>query len=299
MRKKEAIDINEEKADRFIRKKMMEAAESYEQELNNDPALQGLEASPQVFENIMAEIRKIESAAQEEAPPHSGTPEEEVSCTAMPDVEELLSEEDRMALEIGRKHLQYRGRRRILRAFGVAAALLAIIFGISMVSEANRIRLMSAFNNLVGKEGIVRLGNEEDRMIVSVDEREARELIRERLGIIPVDFMYRPDGMEFMGYSLDEQMEMGVLFYQYGDTILSVHILNKEKASSFGMAQDGKVSETIMAETSVGKVEILETEGAGENEYYTEFFYKNGYYIIYGILTREEFVKMIEKILII
>lgn len=284
MRNKNAIDRNEERADRFVRERVMEAADCYEQELNNDPALQGLEASPQVFENIMDQIRKLESAAQEEAPP---------------DVEALLSEEDRMALEIGRKRLRHRGRRRVLRVFGVAAALLAIIFGISMVSEANRIRLMDAFNNLVGKEGIVRLGNEEDRIIMSVDEREARELIRESLDITPVDFMYRPEGMEFEGYSLDEQVGMGVLFYRYNDTILSVHMMDKEKDFLFGMAQDGEVSETIMAKTFFGKVEVLGTEGAGENEYYTEFSYGNGYYIIYGILPEDEFVKMIEKILII
>lgn len=301
MRKKEAIDINEEKADRFIRKKMMEAAESYEQELNNDPALQGLEASPQVFENIMAEIRKIENATKEEAslhPPHAETPEEEVSCTAMPDVEELLSEEDRMALEIGRKRLRHRGFRRKLRAFGVAAALLAIIFGISMVSEANRIRMMDAFNNLVGKAGIVRLDNEGNRILVSDDEEEARAKIREKLNIIPVEFMYRPNGMEFAGYSLEEERKVGVLFYQYNDTVLSVHMVNKEVDSSLGMARDGKIVERFVVDTKLCQVNVTEIEAPSELDYMAEFEYKNCYYTIYGILPREEFIKMMENIII-
>ncbi len=328
MRKKEPLDLHEEKIDRFIREKVMEAADLYEQELNNDPALQGLEPSPQVFENIMAQIRKKEEEAKkgngdgetacteslEREAGYSGFPDESAATAElrdkegclgeeaygkMPtDVEALLSAEDRRALEIGRKRLKHRGRRRLLHTIGIAAALVIIVFGISMVSEANRIRLMNALNTLVGKEGIVQLDNEEDRLIIGIDEREAREQIRKKLDVAPVEFMYRPDGLEFEGYSLDEKTKVGILFYKYNDTVLSVQMVNKEEGSSLGMSRDGEVVDSFFVDAKVCEVLVSEIEGPGELDYMAEFEYKNCYYMIYGILPREEFVKLIEKILI-
>lgn len=296
MQNREAMDRNEERTDRFIREKMIEAADRYEQELNSDPALQGLEPSPEVFENIMAEIRKTESAAQHE----SGTLDESAEDAQamppkLPDIESLLTEEDRMALELGRKQLRHRGRRRVLRAVGVAAALLVVVFGFSMISEANRIRLMDAVNTLVGKEGIVQLDNEENKVTINVDEREAREQIQKSLGIVPVEFMYLPNGIGFEGYMLDELAGIGQLFYSYGDTIFAVDMINKKIGSSLGVAHDGKVVESFSLDIGRCQVAVSEIEGPGELDYMAEFEYQNCYYTIYGILPREEFTKIIEN----
>lgn len=299
MQNREAMDRNEERTDRFIREKMIEAADRYEQELNSDPALQGLEPSPEVFENIMAEIRKTESAAQHE----SGTLDESAEDAQamppkLPDIESLLTEEDRMALELGRKQLRHRGRRRVLRAVGVAAALLVVVFGFSMISEANRIRLMDAVNILVGKEGIVRLNNEENKVIISVDERDARERMQKGLGVVPVEFMYLPDGMKFEGYTLDAEAGIGQLFYSYNDTIFTVDMVNRKIGSSFGMTQDGEIREVFMVNIGKCQAAVSEIEGSGELDYMAEFEYQNCYYNIYGILPREEFVKIIKNIVL-
>lgn len=271
MRNKKTGVYKEEEMGRLIRQRMMEAADEYEQELESDPALQGIRPSPQVFENIMAEIRREEAA------------------------ETLLSEEDRKALEIGRKQMAHRRRNKILRTAGAAAAVVLGVFSVSMASEANRVKLMDTLNVLIGREAVARLDNQEGHKQYSDEEERARAEIRDKIGVSPVVLMYQPDGMEFDGYSVDQQAGRGFLYYRYGDTVMKVTMVNKESNISYAVARDGEVTGTFSVETNFGTAEILEIEGPEETDYMAELTYDNAYYAVCGILPKEEFVKLIEK----
>lgn len=278
MENKEFENKDPDQVDDFLRKKMMEAADRYEEELNSDPSLEGLEPSPRVFENIMAIIEKEETAAAR--------------------AEDLLSEEDRRALELGRKQLAHPARRRVLRVLGVAAAVLVGIFGASMSSEANRVKLVQTLNVLIGNEGAMRLNNEESNEIVSAKEQEAWAEIKEKLGIGTIGFKYVPDGMEYESYELDETVGMATMTYQYQNTILYIRMENRKNKSSQGEMRDGKVLEDIKVKSDAGEITVLEIQGENEKDYLAEFEYENAYYVIYGIMPKEEFVQMIEKLFI-
>lgn len=267
-----------DQVDDFLRKKMMEAADRYEEELNSDPSLEGLEPSPRVFENIMAIIEKEETAAAR--------------------AEDLLSEEDRRALELGRKQLAHPARRRVLRVMGVAAAVLVGIFGASMSSEANRVKLVQTLNVLIGNEGVMRLNNEESNEIVSAEEKEAWAEIKEKLGIGTIGFKYVPEGMEYESYRLDETVGNATMMYQYQDTILYIRMENRINESSQGGMRDGKILEHMKVKSDAGEIEVSEIQGENEKNYLAEWEYNNHYYAIYGIMSKKEFLKMIEKIFI-
>ncbi len=278
MENKEFENNDLDQVDAFLRKKMMEAADRYEEELNSDPSLDGLEPSPRVFENIMAIIEKEETAAAR--------------------AEDLLSEEDRRALELGRKQLAHPVRRRVLRVLGVAAAALVGIFGASMTSEANRVKLVQTLNVLIGNEGAMRLSNEERRKNVSVEEKEAWAEIKERLGIGAISFLYMPDGMEYESHRVDEIVGNATMLYHYKDTAFYIRMEKREKNTSYGEIMDGEIVDTFNVMTDIGEVLISEIQGINEKNYVAELKYDGCIYWIKGVIPKEEFVKMIKKIFI-
>lgn len=313
MDNREFEQIDPDNVDEFLRKKMMEAADRYEEELNSDPSLAGLEPSPRVFENIMEMIGKEESVGAGE--PEAGSAEtletKAVEAKAENNVEPesepvpgfdssspeaFLSEEDRRALQLGRKQLAHPVRRRVLRVLGVAAAVLVGIFGASMTSEANRVKLINTLNVLIGREGVMRLSNEERRETMTVKEQEAWAEIQEKLGVSPIAFRYRPDKMEYDGFEVNEIVGRANVFYKYEDTILYIRVENKYNDMSQGRVMDGDVIKTMDIENEIGSIKITQIQSGQETDYLAEFQYNNSYYAVYGVFPEQEFLQMIKNI---
>lgn len=317
MNKKELENFDPEKIDELLRQRMIEAADEYEKELNADPSLAGLKPSPKVYENIMAMIAQEEAAqaaaaasAPDETAATAASAADETAATAepvmaatasqktasAPRLEDLLSEEDRKALELGRKHMAHPVRHRVFRYIGIAAAAMVAIFGASMSIEANREKFVNVMNILVAKESVARLDNDSTNTVVGVEEREAKKEIEEKLGIIPIDFMYMPDGMVYDGYEMKENLGSAQMFYQYKDTIVYSVMEKREDGMSDGEVRDGEITDTFVLETDFGYAKISEIQGPGETDYLAELICNDCSYTIYGIIPKEEFIKMIENI---
>lgn len=283
MQKKKMEIINLDGIDELLRQKMIEEADRYEQEINSDSSLDGIEPDPAMLNKILAAIEKEEGEESEA---------ESLGCRP----EDLLSEEDRRALEYGRKHMAHPMRRRCMHAAGIAAAVMVGIFGASISIEANREKLMEVMNILVANESVARVNNETDRYKYSDEEERARADIEEKLGVSPVTFMYMPSGMVFEDYVVDEVSGFAKLFYKYKDTIVYATMEKRNMGLSDSEIRDGDIIKSLDVETDLGKVRIIEIQGPDEKDYLAELVYNECYYSIYGILSEEEFVKMIEKI---
>lgn len=285
--KEKATFLNEEKTDRFIRQKVREAADRYEQELNRDPALEGVKPSPELFDKIMEQIKREEAAPE-------GEPEEKEPAGSLLD---FLSQEDRAALELGRKQMKKRGPRKIWRHFGIAAAVLVGILGLSMTSEANRVRLVDMWNTMVGKEVVVRLEGSEENQLAKEDEKAAWSEIEEKLGIVPMELVYYPTELVFDNYTIEKTVGRACMFYRCKDTILTVYMVKKEKDSSNGVMADGEVLDTYKVKSMTGEFEISEIEAPEGRNYSGEIFYQDCYYTIYGSFPKDKFDKIIENII--
>ncbi|MGN0354995.1 MAG: hypothetical protein ACI4EI_07955, partial [Muricoprocola sp.] len=156
-------DLEAKKIDDFLWKKLGEAADEWEQELNSKPELDDVEPSPELFEKLMKEIEELEKReAAKEKPQESVDSSEESDAGDVSEraevieaekteteekkkitssLEDLLSEEDRLALEIGRRKLRRKKYSKIYRGMGVAAAVLCCVLIVGVSSEANRIRI--------------------------------------------------------------------------------------------------------------------------------------------------------------
>lgn len=273
----------------FLDKEECKRADAYEQKLNADESLKNIEASPEMFEDIMRRVAAIET-------------EKEKAVEEKDDGEYVyVSQKDREAMELGRKVLERRKYRKVWRGLGIAAILLVVMIGVGVSSEAGRFRIANFWNFLVGQETVIRVENDDPKDAVEVDfaEKEAWSEIEEKTGIVPVKFMYLPEEMRFDGYEINEVHGIARLFYKYEDAIIKVLMTNGENISNSlkgEMHYDGEKINEIPVVTRYGKFHIIETEAEQKNNYMLSM-QKNGCsYAIYGVSTRDEFVKMIENI---
>lgn len=273
----------------FLDKEECKRADAYEQKLNADESLRNIEASPEMFEDIMRRVAAIET-------------EKEKAVEETDDGEYVyVSQKDREAMELGRKVLERRKYRKVWRGLGIAAILLVVMIGVGVSSEAGRFRIANFWNFLVGQETVIRVENDDPKDAVEVDfaEKEAWSEIEEKTGIVPVKFMYLPEGMRFEEYQIYETHKMADLFYSYGDTFINVFMTQGDSADNSIKREthyDGaKVSE-IPVETRYGEYTIVETETDVGNNYIVSFEKDNCSYSIIGVSTREEFKNMIENI---
>ena len=279
--------------------------------LAKHPEITGTDASSDLFDRIMEKAGEMDNGkmsvrADVEVEREKDTdfeaaggsteeiPEKAESAEYRP--EDLLSEEDRKALEIGRRRMRNKKKHRWAIRFAVNAAVLVCVFLVGVSTEANRTRLINVINTWVGDEALGRLNNETDRENYKAGEFEAIADIEDQLGIKPVRFMYELKGMEFDGYEIDTTAKNAILFYRYKDTIVFISMRKDEDGMAKGSIKDGNIDETFTVNTEIGKVAVTGIEGTINKKYMAEFIYDNTYYHIYGELPREEFVNLVGSI---
>ena len=279
--------------------------------LAKHPEITGTDASSDLFDRIMEKAGEMDNSkiavrADVEVEREKDTdfeaaggnteeiPEKTESAEYRP--EDFLSEEDRKALEIGRKRMRNQKKHRWAIRFAVNAAVLVCVFLVGVSTEANRTRLINVINTWVGDEALGRLNNETDRENYKAGEFEAIADIEDQLGIKPVRFMYELKGMEFDGYEIDRKTQNAVMFYSYQDTVFFILMKQNEEGMAKGSIKDGTVKETFKVSTDIGNIEVAEIEGNTGKKYMAEFVYNNTYYHIFCEIPKEEFVNLVSSI---
>lgn len=131
------------------------------------------------------------------------------------------------------------------------------------------------------------------------DEEAVCQEIEEKLGVLPVRFKYRPEGMVLTDYILDESSGEAILEYTVKNRILHVFIYEKNNDSSINSQKDGETLDEVLVESCGLTVPVQQVEGSPTESYYvTTFEYLNTYYSISSNIVEEEFQKIIENILI-
>ena len=156
--------LEDPELDAFLKESLKQEADEIEAELEEDLSLRGIGASDDMFDAIVEELKEQgiweeESAAEKEKQNPAPEQDEETEAVAesLESLYAKLPPEDREALELGRKAVQKeqkrkirrRKRNKILKRGGTVAAALAVVFGLSMTSEANRRLVLRAWEGLM------------------------------------------------------------------------------------------------------------------------------------------------------
>lgn len=220
-----------------------------------------------------------------------------------------MSDEDRRALEIGRKIMEeeakaeikvkiIRKKRRVRMYIGLAAALvLAMAVGVTSLGGPERIIQM--VTQMVGSREIEKINSSEDnKVLVKEDEEQAYQKLYDEFGVDPVRIFWRPQGMKFIKMRLDEELRIGEMIYEYDENTL-VYLINASYSkSSWGFDVEDNVTQKYNKKVNgcLIKIKEYETIELKTKRYSASFQYNGLEYFFMGKLREEEFENLINNL---
>lgn len=195
-----------------------------------------------------------------------------------------------------RKHTagMVRIRRRMIVAVAAAMSTFAVW---GMVGTGNRLYKPVIMERKVGDEFTIKVNSTEDYKESEYDEEEICQEIEEKLGVLPVRFSYRPEGIYLSEYWIKEDERSAFLSYKIDENKMYVFISKNFEASSIYNQPDGIHSDTVDIIFNGLKIDVLEYQDIEEEVYYTTSFeYLDTYYSFVGVVEKDEFIKILENI---
>ena len=170
---------------------------------------------------------------------------------------------------------------RTAKAAGVVLVVGACVFGASMTSEANRIRVVETISGIRNTGDTTWVDNGEDRKYTEEDLDEVKKQISDVLRIAVPEFYYIPKGMEYDDITILDATQMAVIRYQYHNQFVYLHLAANEKDLSEGNWKD---REKVKVETLDDVIEVdMGTIAVNDEEnYYAKWKYKDAYYQLSG-----------------
>lgn len=186
-------------------------------------------------------------------------------------------------------------RRRMLIA---VAAVMVLLLGMGIVGSTKKLYIPVIMQKERGDEVNTKVENSEST-VIDIDEDEVCQEIQDKLGVLPIWFQYRPEGMKLTSYEIDETLGEVTLEYTLEESLFHVCIYKRMESSSINLQSDGDVLNEVSVESCGLMVPVREVKGSLQTSYYeTAFEYLNTYYSISSSIAEEEFQKIIENILI-
>ena len=213
-------------------------------------------------------------------------------------VYQLLSEEDREALEIGRKVRTRRKKKgRYWKRVAVAVVVLAALLAVGTQGGADRNWILGALDRFITVTGnrlrIDYQDDQENMELNEAEEREAWEKIKKELNIPVIEFFYKPDDMIFNKVYISKKTGEARMFYWYRETVVQIYLEPRGKNSSvsFISEEDAFLQDVIINNQEI-EIKIWNTTTKSAESYEASFEYQDALYFISGQLPFEEMEKM-------
>ena len=202
--------------------------------------------------------------------------------------------------ENSRPSAPHPGKRKYL-GWAAAAAITCIgIFGVSMSTKADRSYLMEKITGATGdKTKITAEGNEEVLISDTTEEEVRYELENILQAKLPI-FLYLPDGMGLVSYTLDEDAQTVYMKYEYqGKYLYSVVHANYKDNRGIYRNDKGENLGMISGELADIAAELwkIQEESDIEPAYLAQWDYKNSYYRIWGKVSEQEMEDIVKNIM--
>ena len=274
----------------FLQEEFRKSAEKEEENIRNDTGLfmpEGMKESlrAKIDEQIL-EIQQEQAVAQ-------------------------LSDEDRKALELGRKILQEEKnadvpakkvvrRKKGWRLYVGLAAVLVLVMAVGLTSIGGPERIVRFMKQAVGEREVEKVNSSEDNLvIVKHDEEEAYQEIKDIFGIEPVKIIKEPEGMQFDRLELDTKMMVAEMFYQYRESTAIYFINASYRDSSWGVDVEDEIIDSYVREIDGCEINIkaYEVKSNKEKRCSASFQYNGLEYFLIAPIDSEEFDLILDNLL--
>ena len=265
----------------------MEAADTGEEKVSRVVVFEDAAAKKkvQITEKIPIKVEEMEEKTQKE--PEKMT-------------EENMVEKDSEKRTANRRPAKIRWfQKKAAKVACVCLVAAAAMFGLSMTSEANRLRLLQTANEVLGTGDLLNADNGDDRAMSAGSEDEARQEITDTLNVEVPDFYYLPEGMKYDACEVAEHVGYAKIRYSYKQGFLYLEISNSLSDMSQGNIKENQENEDAAEEieTLSGKMKfVIKNTEEGKELYTASWEYKNISYVFGGEVSREELVEILKNI---
>lgn len=265
----------------------MEAADTGEEKVSRVVVFEDAAAKKkvQITEKIPIKVEEMEEKTQKE--PEKMT-------------EENMVEKDSEKRTANRRPAKIRWfQKKAAKVACVCLVAAAAMFGLSMTSEANRLRLLQTANEVLGTGDLLNADNGDDRAMSAGSEDEARQEITDTLNVEVPDFYYLPEGMKYDACEVAEHVGYAKIRYSYKQGFLYLEMSNSLTDMSQGNIKENQenVDGAEEIETLSGKMKfVIKNAEEGKEQYIASWEYKNVAYNFYGEISYEELMEILKNI---
>lgn len=225
-----------------------------------------------------------------------------------------LSEEDRRALELGRKMLKaevgtadtsekkVHYRRKPLKIHLALAAVIVCVLAMGITSMGGPERVVRMVRQAVGDRDVEQVDSnktdKQNKIIEGEAEEEAYQKIRDTFDTDVVKvFVCLPD-MKFDTMNLDESKQVAEMYYSYDGETIGYIINMPYRDSSWGVDFEDPVEKKYSKEIHKCKINITlyEIEDSNVPKCVAKFKYGNIEYILMGTMSEQNFEKILKNL---
>ena len=181
-----------------------------------------------------------------------------------------------------------------------AVAVLALAAGMTSIGGAPFVTGM--MKKIIGNREMVQIDSKRDGEDESIssesEESKAWQEVEDQLGVEPVRFWYRPEGIKMIGYEINQELEDACLLYECDGKIIEYQLWANYRNKSIGYSiEDQLISEENIVVSGVEiNIKEYQVEESGEYEYVARFKYENSYYIINSEIEKTEFINIVKNL---
>lgn len=226
-----------------------------------------------------------------------------------------LSEEDRYALELGRKLIKEkesaeaekdkekeekksgRKRRGQIAAMVAAAAALTLTIGITGIGGPERAK--EIVGQLVRGREVEKINSDESNLtIMGEREEEAYQLLSDELGMEPVRVFGGSEQLKFDRMEYDKELQVAELYYNFGKEDTMIFFVNASYGvASFGIDVEDSLTDTYKKRIKDEDIVIKEyTTPKNKKRYLASFDYMGLEYYMFGTMEKADFEKILNNL---
>ena len=285
-----------------IAREFEEIAKEEEESLEKDTSLVVPEGTKEaVFARLKEQMREYQ---REQAENEAREREEAINN---------LSEEDRKALELGRKMLKaevgtadtsekkVHYRRKPLKIYLALAAVIVCVLAMGITSMGGPERVVRMVRQAVGDRDVEQVDSnktdKQNKIIEGEAEEEAYQKIRDTFDTDVVKvFVCLPD-MKFDTMNLDESKQVAEMYYSYDGETIGYIINMPYRDSSWGVDFEDSVEKKYSKEIHKCKINITlyEIEDSNVPKCVAKFKYGNIEYMLMGTMSEQNFEKILKS----
>ena len=214
--------------------------------------------------------------------------------------EDTFAESGRRRKKKAEKVLQgrYRSSIHLGKIAGIALVCCACVFAASMTSEANRAYFVKNVRYLMGDDTRVLVYNDDTNESDNMEEYKAIQDIEEKLGIDMPKFLYRPSGLEFRDYEVDQEVSIARIEYQYHDKIILLLIdrQSEDRASNINSVHGEEVQTVVTSSDGIEvDIEKIQDPKDEESTFAARWQRDDVFYYLSGKIDINELKKILEQ----